>query len=99
MMYHFLVESKPHEKIDLLITASAIKQKNKKRTIPTVMKTCFSEGKLMKQFGPSPPLLSKRTSLFNGPPISEQFFMTPLFVQILKMRNPPKFCRGGNYVS
>ena len=44
MIYHFLVESKPHEKIDLLITVSAIKQKNKKRTIPTVMKTCFSEG-------------------------------------------------------
>ena len=45
------------------------------------MKTCFSEGKLMKQFG-TPPLST-------NPTISEQFFHDPLFVQILKARTPP----------
>ena len=65
------------------------------------MKTCFSEGKLMKQFGN--PSLSKRT-----PPPSpfqltflflNNFFMTPLFVQISKTRNipPADFRGGGNY--
>ena len=60
-MYHFLVESKSHERIDLLTTASQenIYQTKKEKNIPTVMETCFPEGKLMKQFGnppsPSPP--------------------------------------------
>ena len=54
------------------------------------MKTCFSEGKLMKQFGPpiflrEPPLLS------TIPLFLSNFFMTLLFVQILKTRNPPNF--------
>ena len=55
-MYHFLVESKPHERIDLLITTSVhiYETKKRKKSIPIVMKTCFSEGKLMKQFGNSP---------------------------------------------
>ena len=51
------------------------------------MKTCFSEGKLMKQFG-NPPFL-KEPPLSANPPISEQFFHDPLFVQILKTRTPP----------
>ena len=43
-MYHFLVESKPYEKIDLLITTSInIYQTKNKKNIPTTMKTCFSE--------------------------------------------------------
>ena len=65
IIYHFLVESKPHERIDLLITASVniYQKKKKKKSIPIVMKTCFYEGKLMKQFG-NPPL-SKRTPPFN----------------------------------
>ena len=58
--YHFLKESKPHERIDLSITASAniYQTKKRKKIILTVMKTCFSEGNLMKQFGTptSPPL-------------------------------------------
>ena len=37
------------------------------------MKTCFSAGKLMKQFGNPPPLF-KRTPLSTNPPIFEQFF-------------------------
>ena len=48
---------------------------------PIVMKTCFSEEKLMKQFG-NPPL-SKRTPLFNW-----SIFSWPLFVQISKTRTP-----------
>ena len=46
-IYHFLVESKPHEKIDLLITASMniCQTKKRKKIIPIVMKTCFSEKK------------------------------------------------------
>ena len=39
IIYHFLVKSKPHEKIDLLITASVNIYQTK---IPIVMKTCFS---------------------------------------------------------
>ena len=39
------------------------------------MKTCFSAGKLMKQFGP-PPLL-REPPLSNNPPISVQVFHDP----------------------
>ena len=58
------------------------------------MKTCLSEGKLMKQFRnplfPSgPPLLS------TNPPVSEQFFLALLFVQISKTRNNPLILWGG----
>ena len=53
------------------------------------MKTCFSEGKLMKQFGT--PCLSKRTPLSTNPQFLSNFFMTPLFVKILKTRNTPTF--------
>ena len=58
------------------------------------MKTCFSEVKLMKHFGN--PLLSKRTPpIFQLTPLSlSNFFMTPLFVRILKTGNPPKFMGG-----
>ena len=50
---HFLVESKPHERIDLLIAANMNVYQTKKRTksISIVIKTCFSEEKLIKQFG------------------------------------------------
>ena len=43
IIYHFLVESKPHERIDLLITTSVniYKTKQGKESIPIVMKTCF----------------------------------------------------------
>ena len=54
MIYHFQVESKPHEEIDLLITASVNIYQTKK-AIPIVMKTFFSYGKLKKQFGNPPP--------------------------------------------
>ena len=44
IIYHFLVENKPHERIDLLIIASMnIYQKKLKKNIPIVMKTCFTE--------------------------------------------------------
>ena len=62
------------------------------------MKTCFSAGKLMKQFG-NPPL-SKRTPPFNYPPISEQFFHDPPLCPNFKNQKPPLILgRGGNYVS
>ena len=49
IIYHFLVESKPHERIDLLITAimSTYQTKKEKKSIPTVMKISFSEEKLI----------------------------------------------------
>ena len=71
-IYHFLVISKPHERIDLLITTSVN----------------IYQGKLMKQFGNPPkrtpppfPLIPLFLSnFFMTPP--------PLFVQILKTRTP-----------
>ena len=56
IIYHFLIESRPHERTDLLITVSVniYQTKKIKKSIPTVMKTCFSERKLMEQFGNSP---------------------------------------------
>ena len=42
IIYHFLVESKPHERIDLLITASVNIYQTKK-SIPIVMKTFLKE--------------------------------------------------------
>ena len=52
------------------------------------MKTCFSEGKLIKQFGNTP--LSKRTTpLSTNPPISDQFFHDPPFCPNFKNKNPP----------
>ena len=50
------------------------------------MKTCFSEGKLIKQFGPPP--LSKRIPLSTNPPISEQFFHDPSLCPSFKNKNP-----------
>ena len=90
-IYHFLAENKLHQGIDLLITASVnvyqIKKKRKK-SIPTVMKTCFTEEKLMKQFGARPPFL--RELPFQLTPLFlSHFLMIPLFVQILKTRNTP----------
>ena len=53
MIYHFLLESKPHKRIDRLITAgmNIYQTKKNKKSIPIVMKTsCFSGGQLTKQF-------------------------------------------------
>ena len=52
------------------------------------MKTCFSAGKLMKQFGTA--LFSKRTPpLSTNPPISKQFFHDPPLCPTFKNKNPP----------
>ena len=53
------------------------------------MKTYFSEGKLMKQFG-NPPL-SKKTHppLSTNPPISEQFFHDPSLPGFQKQEPTP----------
>ena len=47
IMYHFLVDSKPHERIDLLLIKASVNIYQTKKSIPIVMKTCFSEVKLM----------------------------------------------------
>ena len=51
------------------------------------MKTCFSEGKLMKQFGT--PTLSNRAPLSTNPTISEQFFHDPPLGPNFKNKKPP----------
>ena len=53
--------------------------KKEKESIPTVMKTCFSDGKLMKQFG--------TPSLSTNPLFLSNFFMTPP-----PPPPPPTFC-------
>ena len=52
------------------------------------METCFSEGKLMKQFG-NPPPFSKKTPLSTNPPISEQLFPNPPLCPYVKNKKPP----------
>ena len=66
--------------------------KKEKKSIPMVMKTCFSEEKLIKQYGnPS----FKDNSLLSADLLFlSNFFMTPLFVQILKTRNSFLILRG-----
>ena len=54
------------------------------------MKTCFSEGKLMKQLGNLLPL-SKRTPLSLTPLFLSNFFMTPPLCPDFKNKNPPNF--------
>ena len=82
MIYYFLVESKQYERIDLLIIASInIYRKKRKKNIRKVMKTCFSEEKLIAPFLTESPLSAIPLFLSN-------FFMTPFFVQILKTRHP-----------
>ena len=56
------------------------------------MKTCFSEGKLMKQYGN--PSLSKSTPLSTNSPISEQLFHKPPFCPNFQNKNPPLILGG-----
>ena len=76
-IYHFLVESKPHEKINLLIAASVNIYQTKKK------KKYSNSNENM--------LFWRKTdeTIWSPLPISEQFFHDPLFVQILKTRNAP----------
>ena len=57
------------------------------------MKTCFSEGKLMKQFG-NPPLSKRTLPLSTNPPISDQFFHDPPLCPNFKNKKPPLILRG-----
>ena len=59
------------------------------------MKTCFSEGKLMKQFGN--PLFLRGSPLSTNPPISEQFFHDPPLCPNFKNKLPLILGGGGNY--
>ena len=52
------------------------------------MKTCFSEGKRIKQFGTPPPLST-------NPSISEQFFHDPPFCPNFKNTKPLLILWGG----
>ena len=58
------------------------------------MKTCYSTGTLMKQFGNLPTPFLKEPPFQQIPLFLSNFFMTPFFVQILKTRNPPPNFRG-----
>ena len=62
------------------------------------MKKCFSEGKLMKQFG-NPLFLRRPPAITTNPPISDQFFHDPPLCPNFKNKNPPpaNFRGGGNY--
>ena len=66
-----------------------------KKSILIVMKTRFSAGKLMKQFGNAPPLSKRTPPLSSNPLFLSNFFMTPLFVQILKTRTFPRLILAG----
>ena len=78
--YHFLVKSKPHERIDLLIMASVnilfTRQKKYSNSNENMLLRKSDE-----TIWKSP--LSKGTPLFLN-----NFFMTPLFFPISKMRTP-----------
>ena len=50
------------------------------------MKTCFSEEKPIKQLGTPPPPFLRKPPVLTKPPFLSNFFMIPLFVQILKIR-------------
>ena len=54
------------------------------------MKTCFSEGKLMKQFG-NPPLSKRTPPLSTNPLFLSNFFMTPSLSKFQKQETPPNF--------
>ena len=58
------------------------------KTNPIVMKTCFSEGKLMKQFGNT--LFLRESPLSTNPLFLSNFFHDSLFAQISKTRTPPR---------
>ena len=60
------------------------------------MKTCFTEEKLMKQFG-APPPLSKRTPFSTNPPISEPFFNDSPLCPNFKNKKHPLILGRGNY--
>ena len=90
IIYHFLVKSKPHERIDLMITASVNIYQTK---IPIVMKTCFSYGKLIQQFGTPPPPPSTNS------PISKKFFHDPPLCLNFKNKTPLALVlRGGQEI-
>ena len=58
------------------------------------MKTYFSAGKLMKQFGTPPPPFLKEPPLSTNPPISEQFFHDPPLCPNFKNQKPPLILGG-----
>ena len=92
------MKGKPHERIDLLITAS-VNVCQIKKSIPIVMKTCSSQGKLMKQFGTPPPPFLREPLLSTNSPISEQFFYDPPLCPNSKIKIPQLRGGGRSYVT
>ena len=106
VIYHFLVKSKPHERINLLITAGVniyhtnsneliVNNSNSNENMLFLRKTDETICKLP---------LSKRTLSFNQPPISEQFFHDVPLCLTFKNEIPPPLNigegegeGGGNY--
>ena len=81
IIYHFLVKSKPHERIDPLITASVNIDQTK---ILVVMKTCLR--KTDETIWKSP--FVRLSPLQLTPPISEQFFHDPPLCPCFKNKKP-----------
>ena len=93
IIYHFLVESKPHERIDLLITAS-MKIYQTKKSIPILMKTFLKE----KWWNNLEPPFLREPPFWTNPFISEQFFHNSHLCLNFKSKNLPLILwGGGNY--
>ena len=91
------MESKPHERIDLLITESVnINQRKKEKKYSNSNENILFWRKTNKTIW-KPPFLREPPFTLT-PPISEQFFRDPLFVQILNARTPRLILGGWNYV-
>ena len=82
IIYHFVVERNPHERIDLLIRAN-VNIYQAKKTYSNSNEN-FSERKMIKQFG---------NPLSTNPLSPSNFFMTPFCPNFKKQETPPN-CRG-----
>ena len=96
IIYHFPMESKAHERIDLLITASLNIYQTKK-CIPIIMKKCFSEGKLIKHFVNTPFLREPLSFHFQTPYLWTIFSWPPSLSKFWKQETA-LILGGGNYV-
>ena len=90
-IYHFLVESKPHERMDLLITASVNIYQTKKKYFNN--NENFSARKVMKQSGTPLPFL--RESSFQLTPYLWAIFPWPLSLSKFQKQDPPPLILGG----
>ena len=83
IIYDFLVKSKPHERIDLLITTSVnIYETKKSYSNENMLFSRKTDETIWK-----PPFL-RSSSLSTNPPISEQFFHDPPLCRNFKNKSP-----------